>query len=74
MLTPADRARIPRLQRELKAAMSKSERACQTRASLPPGSSRAKVTTDNARWKSAAEARDRIAAELLALIAQDGGL
>lgn len=72
MLTPADRPRIQRLQRELKAAQAKSDRLCRSRAALPPGSSRARVTTANARWARAAEARDRIAAQLDALMAHDG--
>lgn len=36
-----------------------SARACERRSALPPGSSRARVTTANARWALAAEARDR---------------
>lgn len=46
-------------------AVEASERASEARRALPPGSSRAKVTTANARWISAAEERDRLAAELL---------
>lgn len=45
-------------------AYEASVRASEARAALPPGSSRAKVTTANARWMSAAEERDRCAREL----------
>lgn len=45
-------------------AQEASLRASKARASLPAGSSRAKVTTANARWSSAAEERDRLAADL----------
>lgn len=45
-------------------ARAASERAADARANLPPGSSRAKITTANARWMSAAEERDRLAALL----------
>ena len=44
-----------------------SRNACDARAALDAGSSRAKVTSANARWARAAEARDRREAELLAL-------
>jgi sirohydrochlorin ferrochelatase len=37
-----------------------SERACMARGNLPAGSSRARVTTANARWARAAEERDRV--------------
>jgi hypothetical protein len=65
---------IPDLQRALKSASEKSRRLCLARAELPPGSSRARVTTANARWKSAAEERERLEAELLAAVIKDGGL
>lgn len=38
--------------------------ASQRRASLPDGSSRAAITTANARWSRCAEERDRLIAEL----------
>ena len=41
-------------------AQAASERAMDARGALPPGSSRARVTTANARWASAAEHRDRV--------------
>lgn len=47
------------LRRTLEAAQTKSEKAMDARRRLPPGASRAKVTTANARWSRAAEARDR---------------
>jgi len=44
-----------------------SERACAARGALAPGASRARVTSANARWSRAAEARDRREQELRAL-------
>lgn len=41
-----------------------SQRASAARAALPPGSSRAKVTSANARWASQAEERDRLGRDL----------
>jgi len=47
--------------------LSRSARkASEARAALPPGSTRARVTTANARWARAAEERDRVAAQLTA--------
>ena len=60
------------LAKELQAAERKSLAACEARGSLPPGSSRARVTTANARWATAAEARDRADARLRAEIARLG--
>lgn len=45
-------------------AADASQRAAAARADLPPGSSRAKVTSANARWSSLAEERDRLARDL----------
>ena len=56
--------RIRQLERELKKAQSASTRAMEARRRLPGGSSRARVTSANARWARAAEHRDRIAADL----------
>ena len=42
-------------------AADASSRASVARRDLPAGSSRAKVTTLNARWSSCAEERDRLA-------------
>lgn len=57
--------------RELRKLLARAERnaakASESRAALPPGSSRARVTTSNARWARAAEARDRCAAMLASL-------
>jgi hypothetical protein len=47
-----------------KAAVLASRKASDRRFNLPAGSSRAAVTTANARWKSAAEERDRLGREL----------
>jgi hypothetical protein len=45
-------------------AADASSRASVARRDLPPGSSRAKVTTLNARWSSLAEERDRLASAM----------
>jgi hypothetical protein len=50
--------------RDYRRACIASTRASEARSNLPQGSSRARVTTANARWKGAAEHRDRLAAEL----------
>jgi hypothetical protein len=55
------RAQLLKLHR---AAEMKSARWSAMRASLPPGASRHRVTSANARWARAAEARDRYAAAL----------
>lgn len=52
------------LMRELAAACDASERACVARDRLQPGSSRAAVTSANARWQAAAEERERLADQL----------
>lgn len=51
---------LDQLRKALAAAEAKSARLCEARASLPAGASRARVTSANARWASAAEERDRI--------------
>lgn len=48
------------LRRALRQVTRDSERAAAARAALPPGSSRARVTTANARWARHAEERDRL--------------
>lgn len=48
----------------LRRLQADSDRATDRRAALPPGSSRARVTTANAKWAIKAEARDRRLAEL----------
>ncbi len=53
-------SRAARLLDELADAERKSVAASLRRRELPPGSSRARVTTANARWMSAAEHRDRV--------------
>lgn len=59
------------LEKMLRDAQKKSEAAAQARAKLPPGSSRARVTTANARWMRAAEHRDRIDQQLRAAREKD---
>ena len=50
--------------RAYRAACLASHKASLARQALPMGSSRAKVTTANARWTSHAEERDRLGALL----------
>lgn len=50
--------------RDYLAAYRASEKAAKARAALPIGSSRARVTTANKRWMSAAEHRDRLESQL----------
>ena len=52
------------LARELARAEAASAKAAEARSRLPPGSSRARVTTANARWARAAEHRDDVARRL----------
>jgi hypothetical protein len=52
--------------RQYRNLQAKSEKLSQARAALPAGTSRAKVTTANARWARAAEAREQLRAALLA--------
>lgn len=54
------RARVARLTAE-------SEAAAAARAQLPPGTSRRRVTSANAKWARKAEARDAAMKELAAL-------
>lgn len=56
--------RLVELAKELQRAERRSMKACQVRQDIPPGSSRAKVTTVNARWMRAAEARDQLQSAL----------
>ena len=62
--------RIADLERALAAAQERSERAMDARMRLPPGSSRARVTTANANWSRAAESRDRLRDLLDAALAE----
>lgn len=57
---------VARLERELARAQAKSDKASEACRALPPGSTRARVTTANARWMRAAEARDRVLGMLAA--------
>ena len=63
---------LAQLERDLAQAERASKRAAEARSRLPPGSSRARVTTANARWMRAAEHRDRILAQVEALRAEQG--
>ena len=51
---------IAKLEAALADAQAKSHAAMDRRRALPPGSSRARVTTANANWARAAEHRDRV--------------
>jgi len=64
------------LERNLRLAEKRLQKASDARRSLPPGSTRARVTTANARWSSAAEERDRVQRKLddhKAASSKDGG-
>ena len=52
------------LQKELARLTAASEKAAGRRFSLPPGSTRARVTSANAKWHRLAEARARVEREL----------
>lgn len=70
-MIPKDLQRaIAKATRELVKAEAASERAMDRRMNLPSGSSRARITTANARWATAAEERDRVAARLAQLWAE----
>jgi hypothetical protein len=58
------RVTVRELERELARLEKQSARFAAARAALPPGSSRARVTTANARWARVAEARERVSREL----------
>lgn len=55
---------IATLEKKLAAAQKRSLEWAERRYRLPPGSSRARVTTANAEWARAAEHRDRLAEQL----------
>lgn len=63
---------IVEIARRLQRLERKSLEACFARGALLPGSTRARVTTANARWASAAELRDRALEDLRAEIARLG--
>lgn len=56
--------------KDLEKAQADSIKAATNRRNLPQGSSRAKVTTANARWMANAEHRDRVQARFDDLIAR----
>jgi hypothetical protein len=51
---------LERAERELIKAEIASKKACMRRGNLPDGSSRAAITTANARWMCLSEYRDRL--------------
>jgi hypothetical protein len=59
MLTPENATALQQLLTRYLEAQQKSSIAAERRSDLQPGSTRAKVTTANARWMAAAEERDR---------------
>jgi hypothetical protein len=64
---------LKRLEKQYADAVKDSAKWAERRRSLPPGSTRARVTTANARWAQAAEHRDRLQEELAAMRAKTGG-
>ena len=58
---------LDQLKRELTRLERASAKAAEKRAALPPGSSRARVTSANAKWMRLAEARDRVQRQIEAL-------
>lgn len=68
--------RQAQLERNLRLAEKRLQKASDARRSLPPGSTRARVTSANARWASTAEERDRVQRKLddhKAVSSRDGG-
>lgn len=61
------------LERELARVAKKSAKLSAARMALPTGSSRARVTSLNAKWARAAEERDRIEKRLEELRAMASG-
>lgn len=59
--TTSNEAEVAKLRKLHAAAEKKSANFAAARSRLPPGSTRAKITTANARWMRAAEERDRLA-------------
>lgn len=55
---------IETVRRALARAQLRSIGLAEARGRLPPGTSRARVTTANARWARAAEERDRLLRKL----------
>lgn len=63
-------SRLAKLNRELRRLEAQVRKTSEARRLLPPGSSRARVTTANARWASACEARDRVLRQIEELTQQ----
>ncbi len=61
---------LRQLRAELKRVEAKSSKLSAARAGLPAGSSRARVTTANAKWARAAEQRDRLLTQIESLEAE----
>lgn len=66
-----DETKRKRLEKALADLTKRSEKLSAARASLPPGSSRARVTAANAKWARVAEARDLAQRALYAFDAAD---
>jgi len=64
---------VRRYEREYQRAHEKSLRLATARMNLPSGSSRARITTANAKWSIAAEHRDRLLERLERARAALGG-
>lgn len=55
---------VARYERELAKAEALSKKRCDARGALVAGTSRARITSANAAWMTAAERRDRLAERL----------
>ena len=58
--------------REIARLAVKMVKASEARRSLPPGSSRARVTTTNARWANACEAFERSISDIAGTLGASG--
>lgn len=63
---------VAALRRELAKAIKHSQRLSAARANLGPGTSRARVTSANAKWARAAEYRDSLRRRLEELTREGG--
>jgi len=72
-VTAVDREELlATLRRDLALLTAASARACEARARLPPGSSRERVETANARWSMVAEVRDLVEERIEAMEREAG--
>lgn len=64
--------RLIKALRDYRKSVADSARCAAVRSSLDPSSTRARLTSANARWSRAAEERDRIAGRIEALVQECG--